>query len=71
MKDLTKKELMSLEIVTNPSGFTIWIGKGNSRRWVIDGSTIKETGSIDLGNQNSKYFGISNQNIGNIVLKKK
>lgn len=56
---LSKKELSELEIVLNSEGFTIWVTepviysdgtKGVIHHWIIDGSTVKETGEITFGN---------------------
>lgn len=50
MRQLTKEELASLEIIIVDTGFTIWFtDEHGNRRWVIDGSSLRENGIIDLG----------------------
>lgn len=61
MKPLTKKELKTIRIETNPDGFTIWMGIGRGSRWILDGSLIKKTGQITLGSQNNKYFTVADE----------
>jgi len=57
MKNLTKKELMDLEVEITPSGFTLWMGKKGDpkRRWMLDGSLVKTDAEIRLGNFNMDY----------------
>jgi len=67
MKSLTKKEKLALRIETNPHGFTVWAGK----QWIIDGSLVRGTGIVSIGLNHTKYFGVFNEQTGEIIFKKR
>lgn len=50
-KKVSKKVISKLEIEYTPEGFVIWAKnrKGNRDYWLIDGSTFKSDGTINLG----------------------
>ena len=67
MRTLTKKEKLALRIETNPNGFTVWAGT----QWIIDGSLVRETGIVSIGLNHTKYFGVFNEQTGDIIFKKR
>jgi hypothetical protein len=57
MKKLSAKKLASLEIEVNETGFCVWIISKNkstgtkTRYWILDGSLIREDGTIRFGSK--------------------
>ena len=49
MKTIKKKHLKNLEIEITKSGFVLWYQYKNTRRWLIDGSCVKDSGKISFG----------------------
>jgi len=54
-----KEDLKRIRIETSEEGFSIWITErkkgGNVTHWLLDGSTLLEDGSINMGNNSCGY----------------
>lgn len=73
MKKMTKKALKSIEIDVDKDGFTLWITEDDgTRHWLIDGSSMKYTGRISIGNYDGyKHKAIIDENNDQILLTQK
>lgn len=57
---ISKRKLKTLDVELTDTGFTIWITERMKnghvlKHWLLDGSLIKESGQVQLGNPHYGY----------------